>query len=142
MAFMRGGFRSNNFRVKDGAAFKDWVTAYSWNADQPEWVFINSDGTVHLYGTAEFPNARPRVFDQTSAEWKDADLAGFAIGLRGHLAEGEVFFLIAGGAEADRYTGYSELGVGHHSRYYRAAFSDDTAGEIRARMALETGIAP
>jgi hypothetical protein len=39
----------------------------------------------------------------------DADLDEFAAGLRQHLQEGEIFYVVAGGNEKLRYVGYQEM---------------------------------
>ena len=144
--YMHGPFRSNDFRVHDVPAFVAWMAGYGFNSKSDTYIHAMDDDTpgclVHLRGESEYPNAMPRVFNPNTEEWGDADLPTFVAGFRQHMLAGEVFHLVAGGAEdhpAAGYVGFSELFITDEDHLYSCSFTDDLPAQVIHRMHLLQG---
>lgn len=151
MADMYGALRSNEFKVKDVPAFKEWFRGYRFGDEIGVWPnengFGGSDdhsGTIIFGGEEQYPNAYPMIatpldddgFEVDDNDSVEADLQVFADELRQHLVPGEVFQVLAGGAEKLRYVGFSELIIAEDvaEPSFRTFYTDDSADTLRARM--------
>ena len=147
MSDMYGALRSNEFLVKDVPLFKKWFEKYRFGDDIEIWTHLNGmggpddySGKVTFGGEEQYPNAYPMVAirdeDGDIEDTEEADLQVFADELRQHLQPGEVFQVIAGGAEKLRYVGFSELIIAQdvEAPSFRTYYSDDDATTLRARM--------
>ena len=148
MADMYGAVRSNEFKVKDVPAFKAWFFRYSFGDDIRVWSDTRDamggpddhSGIIGFGGEEQYPNAYPmlKILDDDGhvEETEEADLQVFADELRQHLVPGEVFQVLAGGAEKLRYVGFSELIIAEDvvEPSFRTFYTDDDAGSLRARM--------
>ena len=152
MSDMYGAVCSNEFKVKNFVAFRDWFDEYIFGDETELWVIKageGADATVAFGSEEQYPTAYPRVkqFEDPEAtgedDWYDlveADLETFAKELREHLADREVFQVVAGGNEKLRYVGFSELIIAEDvpKPSFTTYYSDDTPDDLRARMA--TGV--
>ncbi len=134
MADMYGTVLSNDFKVRDVAAFKEWFKKYTFGEESEIWDKVEPDGsgTISFGSGEQYPQAYPRLpangmlsNDELEALGLDdddlypedvvrefdeeADLATFAEELRPHLMPGEIFYVVAGGAEKLRYVLFQEL---------------------------------
>lgn len=155
MADMYGTIRSNTFKVKDVRAFKTWFNQYVFGEDIDVWSHVTGmggpndySGTIDFGGDVQYPNAYPRQRvwntddglpeNEEDDDWEEeeADLDKFAAELRQHLQQGEVFYVIAGGAEKLRYVGFSELIIAEdvETPSFQTYYSDDSHETIRLRM--------
>jgi hypothetical protein len=146
MADMYGAVRSNEFKVKDVAAFKTWFDGYHFGDEIDLWIensVHDSFATASFGGLEQYPTAYPRItaYDEDDedvdiAEVEYADLQTFADELRQHLLPGEVFQVVAGGNEKLRYVGFNELIIAEdvETPSFQAYYSDDKAETVRARM--------
>lgn len=130
MADMYGSIVSNAFRVKDSAAFRQWFNGYYFG----EGITLHIDNDHYAYFAADqqYPCAYPRVMGE-EGDTEDADLAAFARELCGHLMEGEIFNLVAGGKEKHNYAAFSQLVIAqaHPDKpCYRYASSDAETAEL------------
>jgi hypothetical protein len=113
MSDMYGAIRSNVFRVKDVAAFKEWFTAECYFGEEIElW---EDDEGVSFGGYEMYPSAYPRMvtedadeIDEVHPEW---DLDRFAEEFSAHLIEGEALVVVSGGNEKLRYVAAERLFV-------------------------------
>src|SRR5690606_6644940 len=81
------------------------------------YVNICSDGI-------QYPTAYPEHYIRRNTEVIDTeswDLKEFAVEMRKHLCDGEIFYFIAGGNEGSRYVSFEELAVSHETHRYRNA---------------------
>ena len=107
MADMYGAISSNTFTVKNVEKFKAWFAGYHFG-DEIE-LFIREEECHVSFGSYEqYPSAHPRVMDSDGFP-EDADLKTFAEELCGHLEDGEVFSVTAGGNEKLRYVSFDQL---------------------------------
>lgn len=143
MADMYGALRSNEFKVKDVDAFKEWFFGYSFGDEIRLWVDqqnADGSGTVSFGGEEQYPNAYPMLKNHDDdgfiEDTEEANLHVFADELRQHLLPGEVFHVIAGGAEKLRYVGFSELIIAEDVKEpsFQIFYSDDSHDTLRARM--------
>ena len=134
MADMYGTILSNEFKVKNVAAFKEWFKKYYFGEDITIFDHVEPDGSGTIsYGSDEqYPYAYPRLpvgreltaeeldamgLDEedlypdhyVSDDIEDACLETFAEELRKHLMPKEIFYVIAGGNEKLRYVLFQEL---------------------------------
>lgn len=136
MADMYGTVLSNEFKVKDVVAFKEWFKKYYFGDEIEIFEHLESDGfsTISFGGSEQYPIAHPRIVvyeSYTDEELKDlgyddedlypddtdlciedivdADLETFAEELRHHLIPNEIFYVMAGGSEKLRYVQFQEL---------------------------------
>ena len=152
---MVGTVKSNNFRVRDEAAFRTWFDAYRFGS---EIQLIRDDGarsgktdgqpreaTLCFYGSELYPSAYPKLASDEDEEDEpqevEADFEQFATELRAHLCEGEALHVIACGAEGARYAAYEELAVTASGRAFRSASSDSNANADAHRLVAEQGSA-
>ena len=128
---MVGTVKSNAFRVRDAKAFRTWLEGYRFGSEVE--VIEYSDETegngtrLCLYGSELYPSAHPKLAydeDDDSPEEIDADLPDFAAQMRTHLCEGETFYMLACGAEGQRFAGYEELAIDASGEAFRCASSD------------------
>ena len=143
MADMTGMVLSNRFRVNDAEAFTEWMNSYFFGAHRD--TEIRNDGQcektgkamVHIAGSEQYPNAWPRVLGDPDKDGHqdefEVDLETWTEGLRKHLHEEDVFHLIAGGNEKERYVGYSELAVDQTGHAFQTGYTDD---DERARALI------
>jgi hypothetical protein len=127
MADMYGAVRSNIFKVKDIETFKAWFATYHFGYDIELWVDDEAERTVGFGGYEQYPSAHPRVRDSED-DLCEANLHAFAQELCGHLEEGEVFSVSAGGHEKLRYVSFDQLTIAQqHPRepHYQRTSSDD-----------------
>lgn len=144
MSDMYGTVRSNEFRVRNVEAFKAWFFKYSFGDEIRVWVDQQNEdgsGTVSFGGEEQYPNAFPmvKIYDDDGyiEEVEEADLHKFVAELRAHLMPGEIFQVVASGAEKLRYVGFSELLAAEDSKNVRfhSVYSDDGADVLRERLA-------
>lgn len=113
MADMYGAVRSNQFRVRNTEAFKQWFEENVLFGNDIQ-VWEHDEGTMLFGGYEQYPNAwpnKPAVDDDSYAEhW---DLEEFATAVREHLLPGEEFRVLAAGHEKLRYVGATHLTVTH-----------------------------
>lgn len=151
MADMYGAVRSNEFRVKNVEAFRTWFDKYNFGNEIVFWVDkLNDDGsgTVSFGGEEAYPSAHPSykaydVDDGVTPNEDDyydivavPDLDVWADELKAHLADGEVFQVVAGGNEKMRYVAYSELLVAKDlpKPVWICVYTDDDQETLRKRM--------
>ena len=136
MSDMYGSMISNNFRVKDAAAFLEWADRYVLGEEVSiHTIEEHDDGTatMRIAGNDHYAQAWPKrstdtdIDDDTAVEPED-----FAAELAAHLCEGEIAYIMAGGDESERVMITSELAVTTGRYAYRCASSDDlrTAREM------------
>ena len=119
MADMYGIVRSNDFKVKDPAKFRAWFEESCVFGTEIElW---EDEGNIFSFGGDEqYPSAYPRMPAADPDDNPDADpeacrgtpdweLDAFADAIRRHLARGETFQVVSGGAEKLRYVGAQVL---------------------------------
>ena len=134
MADMYGTVLSNDFKVKNIAAFKEWFKKYHFGEEIEIFEHAEPDGsgTISFGSGEQYPSAYPQIIvyaevpveeldlddeelypdDVVGDEIEDiieADLETFAKELRKHLVPNEIFYVIAGGAEKLRYVLFQEL---------------------------------
>lgn len=134
MADMYGTILSNEFKVKNVAAFKEWFKKYYFGDEIEifEHVESNGSGTISYGSDEQYPCAYPRLSagrelsaeelkalglddedlypeDMVSEDIEDANLDTFAEELRLHLMPKEIFYVISGGNEKLRYVLFQEL---------------------------------
>lgn len=134
MADMYGTVLSNDFKVKDVVAFKEWFKKYYFGDDTTIFEHVEPDGsgTISFGSDEQYPCGYPRVIvyaevpveeldlddedlypdDIVGDEIEDiveADLETFAEELRKHLIPNEIFYVVAGGSEKLRYVLFQEL---------------------------------
>jgi hypothetical protein len=125
MADMYGAVRSNEFRVKDPAAFVAWFKERVLFGDAIE-VWDDGGGVVSFGGYEQYPSAYPRTpgvgrlveidgqrFYEEDEQPGDWDLEEFAAEIRKHLEPGEEFRVLAAGNEKLRYVSATHLIVTH-----------------------------
>lgn len=151
MADMYGAMRSNEFRVKNVEAFRAWFENYIFGDETAFWVDkLNDDGsgTVSFGAEEQYPSAYPRfkkydVEDGLVPDEDDdydiegvPDLDAWAEELKAHLADGEVFQVVAGGNEKMRYVAYSELLVAKdiEKPVWISVYTDDDQETLRKRV--------
>ena len=146
MADMYGAVSSNEFKVKNFTSFRDWFEKYSFGDEIELSVVEASEGpsaTVSFGGYEQYPNAYPMIVSrEEDGDWvienreEEADLDVFATELRSHLAEGEIFQVVATGNEKLRYVGFSELIVAEDvpKARFHLIYSDGDNDSLRARL--------
>lgn len=72
-------------------------------------------------------------------ELTDADLSAFSAGLCAHLADGEIFNVVAGGNEKLRYVAFSQLIIAqeHPDKPYFRNHSSDDGNEALLELVLQ-----
>jgi hypothetical protein len=126
MADMYGAIRSNEFRVRDLAAFLEWFTRYRFGDATEIWTHKETRA-VAFGGYEQYPDAWPQVPDTDGYGIPVDDPEIFARELAGHLEPGEVVNIVAGGHEKLRCVRFSQLIIAaDHPRrcVYRQISSD------------------
>ena len=133
MADMYGPVMSNVFAVNYAERFRSWIAEYSFGghddivAADVEPATDEKPATMMLHGSQHYghvwPVQRATDEDDDPVE-KEVDMDALADEFRTHLADGEVFYLIAIGPEGHRYAAYEELAVSHTGWGVRVACSD------------------
>lgn len=149
MADMYGAVRSNEFKVKNVKAFWEWMSNYIFGNEIEFWddkIEEDGSGVVSFGGEEQYPTAYPRfkMYEDPEAagedDWYDVeevhDLDAWAEELKAHLADGEIFQVVAGGNEKMRYVAYSELLVAQDidRPVWISVFTDDDRITMRKRM--------
>ena len=136
MADMYGTILSNTFTVKDVDKFKAWFSEYYFGYEIE--LFINEKERHVSFGSEEqYPSAYPRI--RGADEVNDAELHCFSAELCEHLAEGEIFNVVAGGNEKLRYVSFTQLIIAqaHPDKPYYRCHSSDTDDEALLDMVLQ-----
>lgn len=148
---MVGTVKSNTFRVHDERAFRTWFERFRFGS---ETELINGDAAASdagiqkrgtplcLYGSELYPSAFPKLAyddDDPEPEEREANLNDFATAMRAHLCHGEAFYVIACGAEGERYAAYEELAITAEGEVFRCATSDSTDNADAHRLIAEHG---
>ncbi len=153
MSDMYGAVRSNEFQVKNVEAFKTWFGNYIFGDATEFWVDkLNDDGsgTVSFGGEEQYPSAYPKFkkydvddgLEPNENDYYDIedvhDLDGWADELKVHLADGEVFQVVAGGNEKMRYVAYSELLIAKdiEKPVWINVYTDDSRDAMLKRMKM------
>jgi hypothetical protein len=137
MSDMYGTVLSNTFTVRDTAAFRAWFAGYYFG-DAIELFIDDGDCSLCFGGGEQYPSAYPRVRDG-EGEIYDADLSVFSAELCAHLADGEIFNVVAGGNEKLRYVAFSQLIIIQQcpdTPYFRCHSSDADKEEL-LKLALQ-----
>lgn len=136
MSDMYGTILSNTFTVKDVAAFKAWFADYYFG-DDIELPIHEGERHVCFGGDLHYPSAYPRVRDE-EGEINDAVLSAFAVELCAHLADGEIFNVVAGGNEKLRYVSFNQLIIAqeHPDKPYYGHHSSDADNEALLEQVL------
>ncbi len=162
MADMYGSVLSNEFKVKDVAAFKEWFKKYYFGEEVEIFEHVEPDGsgTISFGSGEQYPSAYPRIpvyetftdeelglddedlypddiGEGDMVETVDADLETFAKELRQHLMPGEIFYVISGGAEKLRYVLFQELIIAEDIPdvvIWESSCSDDDKDKLRKRF--------
>lgn len=96
MANWTGLARTNYFRVKDEAAFLEWVEAvYNLNVHQQDGLFM-------VYAEDGWPSSRAKLPSEGDVD-DEVDEFDFVDELYRHLADGEVLIGMEAGHEKARY---------------------------------------
>ena len=122
MSDMYGAVRSNTFKVKDPATFREWFTTNTQFGESIE-LWEDADGTFSFGGYEQYPNAYPRMprwyedengdeVERDDTEW---NLEEFAAAMRAYLCPGEEFRVLAAGHEKLRYVSATHLIVTHET---------------------------
>ena len=116
MSDMYGAVRSNWFKVKDPAEFRDWFEANVWFGYEVELWIGRDPANPHLVafgGYEQYPSAYPRrLFDVDDDDADEPDTWGldeFAAEIRKRLQDGEEFRVLAAGNEKLRYVSATHL---------------------------------
>ena len=137
MSDMYGAVLSNTFTVRDVAAFRAWFAEYHFGDDVELFVDDNKR-QVAFGGELQYPSAHPRVSDD-DGDVNDADLSAFSAGLCAHLADGEVFTVVAGGNEKLRYVAFDHLVIAqaHPDKPYYRHYGSDAGKEALLKLVLQ-----
>ena len=127
---MVGSINSAPFAVNDAEQFQKWFGQYTFGGSGTYAVRHEDDdkhghARFQVIGSEQYPSVWPKQWDERDEDEHPVEMDQWAGELREHLAAGEIFYLVAGGNEGERYVAYDELAISHDKWQSRAACSDD-----------------
>lgn len=137
MADMYGTILSNTFTVKDVAAFRAWFAKYYFG-DDIQLFIREGERHVSFGGELQYPSAHPRIRNDDD-DMVDVNLSAFSAELCEHLAEGEIFNVVAGGNEKLRYVSFDQLIISeaHTDKPYYRSHSSDSDSDALLKLILQ-----